>query len=277
MQIKLAASYGFCFGVKRAIKIAENTQNASTIGPLIHNNEEINRLRENFNVKTLHDISEAQDVERAIIRTHGIPKKDLEALMFSNVEVINATCPYVTKPQEICEKMSKEGYEIVIFGDANHPEVKGVESYAINGAYVVQSVDELQKIKFKSHKIAVVSQTTRKISEFLDITGYLQMRYKEVRVFNTICNATFENQDAARELAKEADVVIVIGGKNSSNTKQLHSICKEYCTDSFLVESEKDLDPTWFIDKKLCGVTAGASTPDWIIEKIVGKISEIKV
>ena len=277
MRIKLAASYGFCFGVKRAIKIAENTQNASTIGPLIHNNEEINRLRENFNVKTLHDISEAQGIERAIIRTHGIPKKDLETLKQSKVEVINATCPYVTKPQEICEKMSQEGYEIVIFGDADHPEVRGVESYAINGAYVVQSVAELEKIKFKGYKVAVVSQTTRKISEFLDITGYLQMRYKEVRVFNTICNATFENQDAARELAKEADVVIVIGGKNSSNTKQLHSICKEYCADSFLVESEKDLDPSWFNQKQLCGVTAGASTPDWIIEKIVGKISEIKV
>ncbi|WP_041962031.1 4-hydroxy-3-methylbut-2-enyl diphosphate reductase [Sulfurospirillum cavolei] len=277
MRIKLAASYGFCFGVKRAIKIAENTQNASTIGPLIHNNEEINRLRENFNVKTLHDISEAQGIERAIIRTHGIPKKDLETLKQSKVEVINATCPYVTKPQEICEKMSQEGYEIVIFGDADHPEVRGVESYAINGAYVVQSVSELEKIKFKCYKVAVVSQTTRKISEFLDITGYLQMRYKEVRVFNTICNATFENQDAARELAKEADVVIVIGGKNSSNTKQLHSICKEYCADSFLVESEKDLDPSWFNQKQLCGVTAGASTPDWIIEKIVGKISEIKV
>ncbi len=277
MRLKLAASYGFCFGVKRAIKIAENTQNASTIGPLIHNNEEINRLRENFNVKTLHDISEAQGIERAIIRTHGIPKKDLETLKQSKVEVINATCPYVTKPQEICEKMSQEGYEIVIFGDADHPEVRGVESYAINGAYVVQSVSELEKIKFKGYKVAVVSQTTRKISEFLDITGYLQMRYKEVRVFNTICNATFENQDAARELAKEADVVIVIGGKNSSNTKQLHSICKEYCDDSFLVESEKDLDPSWFNQKQLCGVTAGASTPDWIIEKIVGKISEIKV
>lgn len=277
MQIKLATSYGFCFGVKRAIKIAESTKNASTIGPLIHNNEEINRLRENFNVKTLHDISEAKDVERAIIRTHGIPKKDLETLMKSNAEVINATCPYVTKPQEICEKMSQEGYDIVIFGDADHPEVKGVESYAINGAYVVQSVAELEKLKFKNHKIAVVSQTTRKISEFLEITGYLQMHYKEVRVFNTICNATFENQDAARELAKESDVVIVIGGKNSSNTKQLHSICKEYCKDSFLVESEKDLDPLWFKDKELCGVTAGASTPDWIIEKIVGKISEIKV
>lgn len=132
MKIKLATSYGFCFGVKRAIKIAENTKNASTIGPLIHNNEEINRLRENFNVKTLHDISEANGVDKAIIRTHGIPKNDLETLMKSDVQVINATCPYVTKPQEICEKMSSEGYEIVIFGDADHPEVKGVESYAIH-------------------------------------------------------------------------------------------------------------------------------------------------
>ncbi len=123
MNIKLATSYGFCFGVKRAIKIAENTKNASTIGPLIHNNEEINRLRENFNVKTLHDISEANGVHKAIIRTHGIPKNDLETLMKSDVEVINATCPYVTKPQEICEKMSTEGYEIVIIGEPNLPEV----------------------------------------------------------------------------------------------------------------------------------------------------------
>ncbi len=277
MEIKLAKSYGFCFGVKRAIKIAENAGNAVTIGPLIHNNAEINRLKENFNVTTLHDINEAKEAKKTIIRTHGIPKKDLEQLLQDNKEVIDATCPYVTKPQEICEKMSQEGYEIVIFGDANHPEVKGVASYAIRGALVVQSVAELEHAKLKGHKIAVVSQTTRKINEFLEITRYLEARYKEVRVFNTICNATFENQDAAKELAQEADVVIIIGGKNSSNTKQLHSICKEYCKDSFLVEDEGDLDENWFKDKKLCGVTAGASTPDWIIEKIVGKISKIKV
>ena len=277
MEIKLAKSYGFCFGVKRAIKIAENAGNAVTIGPLIHNNAEINRLKENFNVTTLHDINEAKEAKKTIIRTHGIPKKDLEQLLQDNKEVIDATCPYVTKPQEICEKMSQEGYEIVIFGDANHPEVKGVASYAIRGALVVQSVAELEHTKLKGHKIAVVSQTTRKINEFLEITRYLEARYKEVRVFNTICNATFENQDAAKELAQEADVVIIIGGKNSSNTKQLHSICKEYCKDSFLVEDEGDLDENWFKDKKLCGVTAGASTPDWIIEKIVGKISKIKV
>jgi 4-hydroxy-3-methylbut-2-en-1-yl diphosphate reductase len=277
MEIRLAKSYGFCFGVKRAIKIAENASNAVTIGPLIHNNAEINRLKENFNVTTLHDIHEAKDAKKAIIRTHGIPKNDLEQLHANNAEVIDATCPYVTKPQEICEKMSQDGYEIVIFGDANHPEVKGVASYAIHGAVVIQSVEELSHAKLRGQKVAVVSQTTRKINEFLEITHYLESRYKEVRVFNTICNATFENQDAAKDLAKEADVVVIIGGKNSSNTKQLHSICKEYCEDSFLVEDEHDLDEKWFEGKHLCGVTAGASTPDWIIEKIVGKISEIKV
>ncbi len=277
MEIRLAKSYGFCFGVKRAIKIAENASNAVTIGPLIHNNAEINRLKENFNVTTLHDIHEAKDAKKAIIRTHGIPKNDLEQLHANNAEVIDATCPYVTKPQEICEKMSQDGYEIVIFGDANHPEVKGVASYAIHGAVVIQSVEELSQAKLRGQKVAVVSQTTRKINEFLEITHYLESRYKEVRVFNTICNATFENQDAAKDLAKEADVVVIIGGKNSSNTKQLHSICKEYCEDSFLVEDENDLDEKWFEGKHLCGVTAGASTPDWIIEKIVGKISEIKV
>ena len=276
MEIKLAKSYGFCFGVKRAIKIAEDSKNASTIGPLIHNNEEIKRLKENFNVETLKDASEADGVDKAIIRTHGITKSDLNKLKNKGTEIIDATCPFVTKPQQICEQMSNEGYDIVIFGDKNHPEVRGVESYAKNGAKVVLSLDEVKSHNF-SNKIAVVSQTTRKIDQFLEITSYLIKNYKEVRVFNTICNATFENQDAAKELAKEADVMIVVGGKNSSNTKQLYLIAKEYCEDSFLIENENELKSEWFENKKLCGVTAGASTPDWIIEKIIGKISKIKV
>ncbi len=276
MEIKLAKSYGFCFGVKRAIKIAENSKNASTIGPLIHNNEEIKRLKENFNVDTLKDASEADNIDKAIIRTHGITKGDLNKLKQKGTEIIDATCPFVTKPQKICEKMSEEGYDIVIFGDKNHPEVRGVESYAKNGAKVVLSLDDVKRYAF-SNKIAVVSQTTRKLDDFLEITSYLISNYKEVRVFNTICNATFENQDAAKELAKEADIMIVIGGKNSSNTKQLYRIAKEHCEDSFLIENENEIDFSWFQDKKLCGVTAGASTPDWIIEKIIGKISKIKV
>ena len=276
MQIKLAKSYGFCFGVKRAIKIAEDSSDASTIGPLIHNNEEIKRLKDNFNVDTLKDVSEAKGIKKAIIRTHGITKNDLALLKQSKTDIIDATCPYVTKPQQICEQMSNEGYDVVIFGDANHPEVKGVQSYAQNGARVINSVDDLKKVRLGS-KIAIVAQTTRKVQEFLNIISYLTTHYKEVRVFNTICNATFENQDAAKDLSIEADVMIVIGGKNSSNTKQLFSIAKENCEDSFLIENEKELKSEWFLNKKLCGITAGASTPDWIIDRVIGKISKIQV
>jgi len=276
MKVKLAKNYGFCFGVKRAINIAENSKDASTIGPLIHNNEEINRLKLNFNVNTLHNISEAKDIKKAIIRTHGITKNDLKTLESSGAKIIDATCPYVTKPQQICEEMSSEGYDVVIFGDEKHPEVRGVQSYAQNGAKVVLSVDDVKLLNL-SNKIAIVSQTTRKAEEFLSIVNHLILNYKEVRVFNTICNATFENQDAAKELAREADIMIVIGGKNSSNTKQLFSISKEFCADSFLIENKNELEKQWFANKELCGITAGASTPDWIIEKIIANISKIKV
>jgi len=276
MKIKLAESYGFCFGVKRAINIAENSKDASTIGPLIHNNEEINRLKLNFNVDTLDDISKINGVKRAIIRTHGITKNDLNKLSESGTKIIDATCPYVTKPQEICEEMSEQGYEVIIFGDKNHPEVRSVESYAKGGAKVVLTIEELKKYQLKQ-KVAIVSQTTRRVEEFLKIVNYLVTTYKEVRVFNTICNATLDNQDAAKELAKEADVMIVIGGKNSSNTKQLKAIVNEYCKDSFLIENETELKNEWFINKNLCGITAGASTPNWIIEKIIENISKIKV
>ena len=274
MEIKLAKSYGFCFGVKRAIKIAENAQNATTIGPLIHNNEEINRLKENFNVLTAKDIHDLDsNTTKAIIRTHGITKSDLQELKKSGREIINATCPYVTKPQNIVEKMSKEGYQIIIFGDENHPEVKGVKSYAINEPIVILDAKELEKFHIQS-KIAVISQTTRKISEFSKIVDYLIRNYKEVRVFNTICNATFENQDATRELSLEADIMIIIGGKNSSNTKQLFTISQENCNDCYLIENEKELQKEWFENKNLCGISAGASTPDWIIKRIMEKIRE---
>ncbi len=274
IHVELAKHYGFCFGVKRAIEIAENSRNASTIGPLIHNNKEISRLKDDYNVETLDNLNDIGNIKKAIIRTHGIPKEDLKFLKKNGIDIVDATCPFVTKPQQICEKMSDEGYDIVIFGDKNHPEVKGVKSYAKRDVQVVLDVDDL-KDKIFSNKIAVVSQTTRKIDEFMRIVNYLIVNHKEVRVFNTICNATFENQDAARELAKKSDIMIVIGGKNSSNTKQLYNISKEFCKESYLIEGEKELKKEWFKNKKYCGVTAGASTPDWIIEKIIGKIKEI--
>ncbi|MDA3052043.1 4-hydroxy-3-methylbut-2-enyl diphosphate reductase [Campylobacter sp. JMF_01 NE2] len=274
MRIEMAKSYGFCFGVKRAIKIAENAGEASTIGELIHNAEEINRLRQNFGVKTLKDASEVSDEKKLIIRTHGIQKEDLTRLRAQNKELIDATCPFVTKPQQIVEKMSDEGYDIVIFGDSNHPEVKGVKSYAKGRVFVVLEPSELDEIKLNS-KVAVVSQTTKKIENFVKIVDYLMQKSREVRIFNTICNATLENQEAAAELAKKADIMIIVGGKNSSNTKQLFLISQSFCKDSYLIENEDEIEQIWFKNKNLCGISAGASTPDWIIKKVVEKIEKI--
>ena len=274
MNVKLAENYGFCFGVKRAIKIAEENVGSSTYGPLIHNGKEIERLQNDFQVSLVEDISTFKKGDKAVIRTHGIPKNELSSLRKKEIDVIDATCPYVTKPQQICEKMSQEGYDIVIFGDANHPEIKGVMSYAEKGATVVESVEELED-KFFYEKIAVVAQTTRKVDEFMKVCNYLMRSHKEVRVFNTICNATFDNQDAVRELANESDVMVVIGGKNSSNTKELHSISKGSCESSYLVEGPDDLEAEWFSGKKECGVSAGASTPDWIIKQVTEKIKEL--
>ncbi len=276
MEIEIAKSYGFCFGVKRAIKIAEENPGSSTLGPLIHNNMEIERLERDFNVSLATSLDDVKDGEATVIRTHGIPKEDLRILKEKGGKVIDATCPFVTKPQQIVEQMSEEGYDIVIFGDVNHPEIKGVMSYATGPVYAVLGVDDVEKLHLKE-RVALVAQTTRKIEIYNQIVNYLVPRHKEVRVFNTICNATFENQDAARDLAQRADVMVVIGGKQSSNTKQLHSICKSFCKDSYHIESESELRREWFEGKKLCGITAGASTPEWIIERIIGKIREFKV
>ncbi len=275
MLIKKAKSYGFCFGVKRAVEIAENSKNAVTLGPLIHNPLEIERLSKNYNVKYVNTTEELdENIKRVIVRTHGIPKNKYNELLNKNVEVIDATCPFVKKPQEIVEKMSKDGYDIVIFGDKNHPEIQGVMSYSVHErVYVVLDVNELKNIHLRD-KIATVAQTTRKISDYLEIANYLISNYKEVRVFNTICNATFENQDAVRELSREADVMIIVGGKNSSNTKQLFNIAKEN-SDAHLVESEDEIKKEWFEGKELCGVSAGASTPEWLVEKIISRIKDL--
>ena len=275
MKIEKARSYGFCFGVKRAVEIAEESKNAVTLGPLIHNPLEIERLYKNYNVKYIDSIEDIdENIKRVIVRTHGIPKEKLKKLKEKNIEIIDATCPFVKKPQEIVEEMSAKGYDIVIFGDQNHPEIKGVMSYSThNRVYVVLTPEELKNIKLKEH-IATVAQTTRKIENYLEITDYLIKNYKEVRVFNTICNATYENQIAVKDLAKKADIMIIIGGKNSSNTKQLYNIAKEFC-EAYLVESEEELKKEWFEGKAHCGISAGASTPEWLVEKIISRIKEM--
>jgi len=274
MTITLAENYGFCFGVKRAIKIAEENQNSRTYGPLIHNAQEIERLQRDFRVGLTENLADFKSGDTAVIRTHGIPKQELASLRERNVNVIDATCPYVTKPQQICEEMSAQGYDIVIFGDDNHPEIKGVKSYASGSVYTLLHVEELENIHLRE-KVALVAQTTRKVEAFLEIADALILSHKEVRVFNTICNATFENQDAVRDLAKKSDVMIIIGGKNSSNTKQLHAISMQSCPASYHIECADEIESEWFHGKERCGISAGASTPDWIIQDVIKAIRSV--
>ena len=276
MKIELASSYGFCYGVKRAIEIAEKHQNSFTYGPLIHNKDEINRLKTGFNIGLVEKIEEVKNDNTIVIRTHGIPKDELAILKEQENRIIDATCPYVTTPQNIVAKMSKEGYSVVIFGDKAHPEIKGVVSYAQDqeNAFIVLEPHELEVLPLKN-RVAVVSQTTKKPEDFIKIVSALITTHKEVRVFNTICNATFENQDAAADLAKRADIMIVIGGKHSSNTKMLHSISKKDCEESYLIENETELEEGWFENKRLCGISAGASTPDWIVQNVINKIESM--
>jgi 4-hydroxy-3-methylbut-2-enyl diphosphate reductase len=276
LKIELAKSYGFCYGVKRAIEIAEKNPKSATFGPLIHNKDEINRLKVNHNVGLVENIEDALTHDTIIIRTHGITKERLKTLKKEGKKVINATCPYVTTPQNIVENMSKKGYTIVIFGDKNHPEIQGVSSYATDPerTHIVLDANDLIGLPLGS-KVAVVAQTTRKPEAYQKIVASLVVRAAELRVFNTICNATFENQDAAAELAQKADVMIIIGGKNSSNTKQLHSICKKYLDNCYHIENESEIDALWFKDKSLCGISAGASTPDWIIDNVIKRVKEV--
>ena len=275
MTITLAENYGFCFGVKRAIKIAEENQNSRTYGPLIHNAKEIERLQRDYNVGLTENLNDFQAGDTVVIRTHGIPKNELQELYARGVNVIDATCPYVTKPQQICEDMSQQGYDIVIFGDEQHPEIKGVQSYAEDRVFTLLHVEELEMLRLRD-KVALVAQTTRHVEEFLKIANALIANHKEVRVFNTICNATFENQDAVRKLAKNSDVMIIIGGKNSSNTKQLHAISVNECSESYHIESCNELQAQWFENKEKCGVSAGASTPDWIILQVCERIASMR-
>ena len=274
MQIKLAKKYGFCFGVKRAIELAEKSPDAITFGPLIHNEREIKRLEQEYGVFVENKTENVRDNQRVIIRTHGITKQELETLKSKNAKITDATCPFVIKPQQIVESMSKEGYCIVIFGDESHPEIRGVMSYAVNEPIVVASVEELVGKKI-GKKVALISQTTKQTKNFLKIAEYLAQNCYETRVFNTICNATFDNQEAVKELSQEVDIMIVVGGKTSSNTKQLLTIAQVACKDSYLVEDENDLKVEWFAGKKLCGITAGASTPDWIVKRVQEEIIKL--
>jgi 4-hydroxy-3-methylbut-2-enyl diphosphate reductase len=277
MQVKIAKTAGFCWGVRRTVDqlmdVATERQGpVVTLGPIIHNPQFVARTRE-LGVGTVERVAEVPEGTTVVVRTHGAVKPELEAARARGLEVVDGTCPYVKYPQAMAQRLSAQGYHVVIVGDPNHAEVKGVVSYADGDCTVVKPGSAIPPIDAK--KVAVVAQTTCIGADFERVVGTLALRHKEVRAVNTICADTDERQADARQLAAEVDAVVVVGGKNSANTRHLAEICRELQPRTWHVETEEELEPGWFEGCEVVGVSAGASTPDWVIEGVAARLASM--
>nr|WP_227766153.1 bifunctional 4-hydroxy-3-methylbut-2-enyl diphosphate reductase/30S ribosomal protein S1 [Zhaonella formicivorans] len=276
MQIIIAKNAGFCFGVRRALNLTEeaNANSAEplyTLGPLIHNRQVVERLKQ----KGVEALSGLEEVSggRLVIRSHGVGPEVKKAAE-TKFKVIDATCPYVMKAQQLAAELTGQGYQIVILGDKMHPEVAGLLGWAEGRAVVVENAEEAQEISYQD-KVALIAQTTQRPETLQAVENVLRGKIKDLVVFDTICRATKERQDATQSLAREVDVMIVIGGRNSANTNKLVSICRGTGTPTYHVEEASELQPQWFSNADKVGVTAGASTPDWIIEEVVQRMTDL--
>ena len=274
MKVTLAKSAGFCFGVKRAVEMvykeAETGKKVYTLGPIIHNEQVVQDLEQKGVrvIDTPEELSKAEDAT-VIIRSHGISADVYHQLEDKKVRIVDATCPFVSKIHRIVEKKYQEGSCIVIVGNANHPEVEGINGWCNGAATVIGSVSEAENYSQEpARKLCVVAQTTLNYKKFKDIVDIFSKKSYDIDVMNTICNATEERQTEAAAIAGDSDAMIVIGGKHSSNTQKLYEICKNVCPDTHFIQTLDDLDLKQFQSFRSVGITAGASTPNTIIKEV---------
>ncbi len=272
MEVKIARTAGFCWGVRRTVeKVMEVADEAHgpvvTLGPIIHNPQAVARFQDR-GIGTVQAIADVPDGTTVVVRTHGAIREELQRAKDRGLAVVDGTCPYVIFPQAMARRLSAEGYHLVIVGDANHAEIKGVVSYAQGPVTVVKPGQPAPE--FKAKKVAVLAQTTCVGADFERLVGQLALRHMEVRAVNTICNDTEERQADARSLATEVDAIVVVGGKNSANTRHLAEICRAIQPRTWHVETEAELQPEWFQGCRVVGLSAGASTPDWVVEGVAG-------
>lgn len=275
MEIMLAKKAGFCFGVSRAVKYLESEaekKKISTLGPIIHNDFVVGSLKEK-GVDVIEDISELKSGSCLAIRTHGVGKDTVDRLKRDGIEYVDLTCPFVKKIHNIVYKYHNDGYRIVIVGDKNHPEVKGIDGWCEEKSIITLDISDINGKIDSNGKVCLVCQTTMDKKTFDNISGYVKSVCSDAVIFNTICSATGERQEEAAKTAKAADMMIVIGGSHSSNTNKLTSICKKYCSDTLQIENFEDLPQNIDIPKKI-GITAGASTPSCIIKEVINKMLE---
>jgi len=279
MEVLLAHEYGFCFGVERAVEmvedaLAEGGGPIRSLGPLIHNAQEMERLGSK-GVSTIDAPGEADGHTVAVIRAHGVTPQVQRELEERAAQVIDATCPFVTRVQHLAQRAAQQGRDVVVAGNPDHPEMIGVVGYAPHNTYVVRDAHEVAALPPLKAPL-VVSQTTIKLQTFLDVAEAVKEKSDTPpQVVNTICSATRDRQDAARALAGEVDVFYVIGGRHSSNSVKLLAVCQEQCGKSFLIETPAEINPADVKDAGRVGVTAGASTPNWLIEQVVQRLHEI--
>jgi (E)-4-hydroxy-3-methyl-but-2-enyl pyrophosphate reductase len=279
VEVIVADNAGFCFGVKRAIKMADDTldrdgASVKSYGPLIHNPQVVNAFKRR-GLQVVADLEEIDKGTTVIIRSHGVGPDAKQEAQERGGAVVDTTCPFVTKAQQYAQRLLAENYKVVMIGDKHHPEVIGVVAYTGNQAIVINTKAEAEALKFIP-RMGVVFQTTHSIGHVQEIVGALLKRGKEVRVFNTLCGATTSMQRTAIELAPEVDAMVIVGGRQSANTAQLSEVCRKVNPHVLQVESADEIDAGWFAGMKRVGVSAGASTPDDVIAEVVDRIQKIE-
>jgi len=278
MEVLLAEEYGFCFGVERAVDMVEDALSEGgqirSLGALIHNSQEMQRL-EDKGVTTISSPTEADRQTTAVIRAHGVTPQVQRELEANAAHVIDATCPFVTRVQHLAERAAAEGRDVIVAGNPDHPEMVGVVGYAPNNTYVVRDASEVASLPSLRRPL-VVSQTTIKLQTFREVAEAVRAKSEtEPQVINTICSATRDRQDAARALSGQVEAFYVIGGRHSSNSVKLLAVCKEQCEKSFLIETADEINPNDLAGVSRVGVTAGASTPNWLIDQVVERLRAI--
>ena len=278
MEIILADKAGFCFGVKRAINTAFEAVGKTRVyclGPLIHNPQEVERLRQ-AGIETVADFGSLNAGDTLIIRSHGVPPRVFEQARDMGLTIIDLTCPFVGKAQRHAEVLHKEGYQVVVVGEKKHPEVQSILGHAGDSAVVVETASDIPGMNLHG-RLGVVAQTTQSYGNFSEIVLTLLRISRELKVFNTICSSTKERQEAARVLARQVDVMLVVGGRNSANTSRLADLCRQEGKPTHHIEVADEIRPEWLEGVSKVGVTAGASTPDWLVEGVIEKLKRVKV
>jgi (E)-4-hydroxy-3-methyl-but-2-enyl pyrophosphate reductase len=269
MKVVVADQAGVCFGVKRALDLvteeSKKGEPLATLGPLIHNPQVVEKL-EAQGVRVVKNVTDASGA--IVMPSHGVPKDVVATAEEAGLRVIDATCPFVAKVHERVGALAAEGYLVVVVGDAGHSEVKAIVSAAGENAVVISSVDQIDAVDWSGKRVGVVSQTTQTPERFGEIVGCIAARATEVVAYNTICYATHDRQTAARELAPRVEAMFVVGGRNSANTNRLAEICQEAGVPTYHIETADEIDPAWVSGMHTVGLTAGASTPEWIIEEV---------